>query len=563
MGVSKLSEKYGKFFDGKQGYFAPEVQPVDVPVPIGGWDAISPLAKMDPQYGPIMTNWVPRPGWLEVRGGYNVWAQGITGSAVESLMPYLGASVQKLFAASNGKIYDCSVYGMPSLSKSGFLNNRWKYINFTPSLGLNYLIIVNGIDTPQIFNGTTWVNWNVTLPGALNPNTITNITIFKQRIWVTTDSTSVYYLGTSAISGAFTEFPLGQFISKGGVFKAIGDWTVDGGQGPDDLIVFNSTQGEYVVYKGTDPSNPNAFALVGSFVLPRSIGYRPFTKLGAELAVITLQGVIPLSQALPYDPSGVRSVAFTNRIQNAMLGAAQLYNANFGWQLQSFPQQGLLLLNIPTTENVSQIQYVMNNYTGAWTQFTGWNANCFETFNDSLYFGDNTGNVNLAYAGSLDLVSPVLADCQFAFNTFGEAGRIKNMTMLRPIIVANGTLTPTLSVNVDFDNVAPTAPVVILGASGAEWDVSLWDTGVWSGGTSITKDWQSVLALGTYLAVRVQVNYGGTSTGGGSGVGSVFDTGVFDTMIFDGNGATTSSGQLVPLLQLNAFETLIQMGGLI
>lgn len=563
MGLSRLSEKYGKMFDGKQSFFGPEVTPVDIPVPVGGWDQISPLAKMDPQYAPILTNWVPRPGWIEMRGGYNVWCQGITNSAVESLMPWFSPSTNRLFAASNGKIFDVSTYGAPSQVASGFLSNRWKYIQFTPSLGSNYLIAVNGTDTPQIYNGTTWANWNVTLPGGLNITSISNIAIWKQRIWVTTNNTSVYYLGTAAISGSFTEFPLGQFIFRGGYFAAIADWTVDGGQGPDDLIVFATTQGEYVIYKGTDPSNANAFALVGTFFLPRIIGQRPFGKVGAELAMITMQGLIPISQALPYDPSGVRAVAFTNRIQNAMLESAMLYNANFGWQLQSFPQQGLLLLNIPQIANTQQVQYVMNNYTGAWTQFTGWNANCFELFNDSLYFGDNNGNVNLAYAGSLDLVSPILADCQCAFNTFGEPGRIKNMTMVRPIIVANGSITPTMAVNVDFDDTAPSAPIAILSPTGAQWDVSLWDVGMWSGGTSITKDWQSVLSLGTYLALRIQVNFGGTMSGGGSGVGSVFDTGVFDTMIFDGNGATSASGQLVPTLQLNAFEGLVQAGSLL
>ena len=563
MPVSSRSKKYGAWFDGKQGYFGPEVTPVDIPVPVGGWDAISPLAKMDPQYGPIMTNWVPRPGWIEMRGGYNVWAQGLGNSAVETLMPWLGPTNSKLFAATNGTLYDVSTYGAPVLSSSGYTNNRWKYTSFSPSLSSTYLIAVNGNDTPQIYNGTTWANWNVTLPNGLPITSITNIALFKQRIWITTNTTSVYYLGTGAIFGAFVEFPVGQYIRKGGVITAIGDWTVDGGSGPDDYIVLATNQGEYVVYKGTDPSNPNAFSLVATFIMPRIIGQRPFTKVGSELAIITMQGLLPLSQSLPYDPAGVRSVAFTNRIQNAMLESAQAYNGNFGWQLQSFPQQGFLVLNIPLSENSNQVQYVMNNYTGAWTQFTGWNANCFEVFNDSLYFGDNNGNVNLAYAGSLDLVTPILADAQFAFNSFDNPGRIKNMTMVRPIIVANGSIIPTISVDIDFDSSAPSAPISILQPTGAQWDVSKWDIGMWSGGTSITKSWQSVLALGSYLAVRIQVNFGGTSSSGSSGIGSVFDTGVFDSMIFDGNGATVASGQLVPTLQLNAMEGIVQAGSFV
>lgn len=563
MPVSSASRKYGAFFDGKQSMFAPEVSAVDIPIPVGGWDAISALSKMDPQYAPIMTNWVPRPGWIEMRGGYNVWCQGLSNSAVETLMPWYGAASKKLFAATDGQFYDVTTYGAPSQVKTGFLNNRWKYINYAPSLGTDYLIAVNGVDTPQIYNGTAWAAWSVTMPDATSITAIANIEIFKQRIWITTTSNNVYYLGTAAIAGAFVAFPLGQYISKGGAVTAIGTWTVDGGSGPDDYIVFATNQGQYLVYKGTDPANPNAWSLVGTFSMPRIIGLRPFTRVGSELAVITMQGLLPLSQALPYDPAGVRSVAFTNRIQNAMLQAAQAYNGNFGWQLQSFPQQGFLLLNIPLAENSQQVQYVMNNYTGAWCQFTGWNANCFETFNDSIFFGDNTGNVNLAYAGSLDLVSPILADAQFAFNTFENPGRLKNMTMVRPIIVANGDITPTLSVNIDFDNEAPSALISILTPLGAQWDVSLWDVGMWSGGTSITKQWQSVEALGTYLALRLQVNFGGTSGSGSASSDNIFDTGVFDTMVFDGNGATVASGELIPILQVNAFEGIIQVGSFV
>ena len=178
-----------------------------------------------------------------------------------------------------------------------------------------------------------------------------------------------------------------------------------------------------------------------------------------------------------------------------------------------------------------------------------------------MYFGDNVGNVNIAYAGSTDLTTAILGDAQCAFNTFGDPGKVKNATMIRPLLVAAGNVSPTLSVDVDFDDSAPSAPIVILAPSGGIWDISTWDVGQWSGGTTIVKNWLSVNALGTYLAVRLQVNLGGASLGGSNGTGSIFDTGVFDTMVFDGNGAVTNSGQLVPTLQVNAIEMLIQGGG--
>ena len=50
-----------------------------IPAPVGGWDAINPLANMDPKYAPILINWVPpRTGWIELRARlYNAWVQGL------------------------------------------------------------------------------------------------------------------------------------------------------------------------------------------------------------------------------------------------------------------------------------------------------------------------------------------------------------------------------------------------------------------------------------------------------------------------------------------------------
>ena len=38
-------------------YLAPDVQTKVVPAPVDGWDAISPLAEMDPKRAPILNNW--------------------------------------------------------------------------------------------------------------------------------------------------------------------------------------------------------------------------------------------------------------------------------------------------------------------------------------------------------------------------------------------------------------------------------------------------------------------------------------------------------------------------
>lgn len=553
-----LKPTHAQHFANKQPIFQQDVESKYSPVPIKGWDAISPLSAMEPDYGVILDNCVPRPGWVEVRGGYNTWCQGLA-DPVEALMVYRPDNADEtMFAAAGSKIWDVSVNGTPFEAVTGLANARWQYINFKPTVSDDtYLVAVNGSDLGLLFNGSAWSDFVITGVSSAN---ISNIIAFKQRIWlVEVNSSDVWYLGTEAIAGVASRLQLGAFLTKGSYIIAIGHWTIDGGNGPDDYIVFMSNKGQAVLYKGTDPDDPNAWFLVGVFDLPPPIGRRCFTKIGSDTLYISLEGLLPLSKALPFDPSGARSVSLTNRIQNAMSEAARSYRDNFGWETKLFPLQTLLLMNVPTGENNTQMQLVMNTLTGAWCRFTGWNANTFEIFNESLYFGGNDGDVNLAYAGGMDLVNPIALDIKCAFNYYDDPGRTKVVQMVRPYIKSSGSIVPSIGIDVDFGESELVATVSSITQQGSLWDSAQWDVGTWAVSSTTINNWYTVVAIGTALAIRVKANLAaGDSTGLLSS--SVFDTGVFDTAIFDGNGATQRSGQLVPLLQFNQFQVILEHG---
>jgi hypothetical protein len=269
--------------------------------------------------------------------------------------------------------------------------------------------------------------------------------------------------------------------------------------------------------------------------------------------LITQQGVIPISQALPFDPTSERSVAITARIQNAMANAAINGLTLFGWQLITFPPQQLVILNVPQVENVTQVQYIMNALTGAWCQFTGWNANCFEIFNNQLYFGGNAGQVNQAFIGSSDYTNSIQADMQCAYNYFDAPGNVKRVTMVQPFITAAQTISPSLSVDSDFVIQTQTAGFQILDA-GSLWDQGTWDSAVWFGSTTQTTQWLSTEAVGHALAVHMTLN---VSTNNSQAAG-IFDFTVFDTAEFDQSVTTNPT-----VLQVNAFNALYELGGVI
>ena len=50
---------------------------------------------------------------------------------------------------------------------------------------------------------------------------------------------------------------------RGGYIKAMASWTLDGGAGMEDQLVLFSSNGEAVIYGGTDPDS--GFSLTGIF----------------------------------------------------------------------------------------------------------------------------------------------------------------------------------------------------------------------------------------------------------------------------------------------------------
>jgi hypothetical protein len=540
----------------KVPFLAPDVSTKVIPAPVDGWDAISPLAEMDPKRAPILDNWVCRPGFVELRSGYQAFAGTGSTHAVESLIVWRGPAGEKMFAAAGNSIYDVSISGPASAVVTGLISARWQYVNFTPAGAATVVQLVDGVDPLQQYNGTTWSAPSITgLPGGLTTSSIINIASDKRRLWyVLTASSIVAFMPTDAITGPIAgTLDLGALWTKGGYLMAMTSWTIDGGTGPQDYACFISSRGQVSIYSGTDPTNAAVWALVGTFDISPPIGRRCTVRLGSDVGIITQQGVIPISQALPFDPSADRSVAITARIQNAMVLASQTSMGNFGWEMLTYPTQQLAILNVPLTENTTQVQYISNSLTGAWSRITGWNANTFAIYKDTLYWGGNTGVVNTGWVGQTDGGTSIPADMQAAFNWMDEPGKVKRMTMIQPLLGIGVNIAPLLSVDTDFQTSTAVAPIISI-QGGSLWDKAIWDVSLWSTLQINFISFLSVSAIGHAMAIRMRYNIQDPVAAGG--IAGVFDTGVFDTAQFDSNFSTSS-----PVLQIFSFNTVSEAGG--
>lgn len=485
----------------------PVAQQFSIPAPTGGWNARDSIANMGKLDAVILTNFFPLTTDVMVRQGYSQYCTGLGGQA-ESLMVYASGSATKLFVATDVGNIKAVVSGTvtATASVSSLTNARFQYVNFTTAAG-SYLIAVNGADKARYYTGSTWAKdgdgapYDVTV---LNTSNATNINVHKGRIWYTESGTlKAYYMPTGAIGGAATAFDLSSVAQLGGYLMAMGTWTIDAGYGVDDLAVWMTSEGEVIVYRGTDPSSAATWALVGVWRLGSPVGRRCMLKYAGDLLVVCQDGVQPLSAALQSSRTNPR-VALTDKIQSAMSESVSNYGSNFGWELCYYPKANQLYLNVPITATAQQQQYVMNTISKSWCNFTGWEASCFAVFEDQLYFGGN-GVVCKAWYGWQDNGSSIQGDGLQAFGYYGNPGRLKRATMVRPIVLANGTPMTSANVAVDYNTLDNSSTVTAAAGAFSAWDSGTWDAATWSAGLTPYLSWQSANTIGMSLAPRVKI----------------------------------------------------------
>lgn len=481
---------------------------VSLPAPVGGWNARDSLAGMAKEDAVSLVNWFPATTECVLRYGYSEHATGLP-AQVETVMEYAGGSSNEMWAVSDGEVYDVTTAGaVGAAAVTGLANSRWQYTNVATAGG-NFLYMANGVDTPYLYDGSTWTS----ITGASTP-AITGVTttelnspiVFKTRVWfIERNTLKTWYLPVNAIGGAANPIDMSAVAQLGGYIVAHATWTIDAGTGVDDYYVAVTNKGEVIVYQGTDPSSASTWALKGVWRIGAPVGSRCLTKLAGDLLIVCQDGVLPLSSALQSSRVNPR-VALTDKIQWAVSQAVTSYGSAFGWEVFYFPGENQLWLNVPVAVG-SQEQYAMNTITKNWAQYQGWGANCFCLLNDAPYFGGN-GAVYKAWDTNSDNGENITGTGLHSFQAYNAPGNSKRFTMTRPILRATGVPAVNGSMNTDFDTTPSTATLSFSPTSASLWDSAQWDSAVWSGFT-ILQNWQGVSGVGYYAAPQLKVSAAG------------------------------------------------------
>ena len=473
-----------------------------IPAPVGGWNTRDALAAMKEIYAPVLDNFFPDQSGCNLRRGTEVHASGMTG-AVESLLVYNSPTTSKMFAANGTAVYDVSSDGAVGAAVlTAQTNARWQHTCFGTG-GTTYLFMCNGADTPQKYNGSAFAATGFSGSG-LTMTTLIHVNVFKQRLFfVEKDSLRCWYGDVSAVSGTLLKLDFADQAKLGGYLTAMVTWTIDGGSGSDDYAVFLTSNGEAIVYAGTDPAVADSWALKGVYKIAPPLSRRCFVNYGGDVALMVRDGLIPLSLALTEEQKGDRRIALSDIIAPTWSETVRSYGSNYGFEVCLHPTSQMMICNMPLTTGSRADQYVMNTTTRAWCRFRNLPANCFAIFNNELYFGDASGRVQKADTGMGDLSNTVdiVGEGVTAFNYFGSVTRKKQVTMVRPTIKSDAPLTSlALGVDTDFNIRIPATIPSTLTDTFSTWDVAEWDVAEWAGYLRPQVGWQSVATTPAYSA---------------------------------------------------------------
>ncbi|MEE8289796.1 MAG: hypothetical protein V3R25_10330, partial [Nitrosomonadaceae bacterium] len=344
---------------------------IPLPSPTGGWNAFNNLGAMPPTDAIIMDNLMPEETGVRLRGGDELFASGMSG-VVETLKEYVSPTTNELLAASDGNVYEIST-GTPVLKGSGFTNAQWQTVNFQ-----SHMYWANGADIVQDYTAPTLGNTGFTGPVLTD---IINVNLLFNRIWfVEKDSGSAWHGAAAAISGAMTEFKVGEF-ARSGFLMQVASWSRDSGLGMDDFTVFIMSTGQILVYTGDITST---VTLVGKYSAPPPIGRRCTINIGGELVILTTSGYLSMTNIMQGKITATDAVSW--KIRDAVAQAVAVGGSLVGWSFEMSPDERELIVNVPKSTTEFN-QHVYNTVIQGWGRWLDRNTHSIGTLNNDLYGG--------------------------------------------------------------------------------------------------------------------------------------------------------------------------------
>lgn len=518
-----------------------------IAAPTKGLNDTDSLANMDPMFALTMRNVFPDSTSVRVRNGYRQWATGLVQPGKTLMVYNRGTGADNLFVCADNGIFEVTITGAVGSAVSALTLGSVDYTNFGNVAG-QYMVVVNGQDAAKLYDGTTWVDFTtVVTPSApgqvsgVSMSTMVCVQPHKKRLWFAQkDSLTAWYLPTDGVGGVMTPFYLGGVFKRGGYITNIFTWSIDSGDGLDDILVFQTNLGEIAGYQGTDPSSITTWALASVYYPGPPLTRNGTTDIAGDVAMLTSNGIHLISNIVGGQQSlAASTTALSRNISKTLNDIVQDSGSQPNWSIFNVHSLNSLVVVIPNLFGTGNVQYVMNTITGAWTSYD-LPMDCVAVRSEKMYFCGTKNSLNYVFmydpTSNLDNIDIQGLNGNFiqsywlqAHNFFEMMGTDKIFSLVRPLFVSTGRPAMLLNVGTDFQPNSPLdLPVPASGANSSiswdsgvwdltlwldfpaptssdAWDSGIWDTSLWNAAPQTQYSWTGVTGIGysASLAVRL------------------------------------------------------------
>ena len=431
---------------GRYGQAVPAtVQPFTFPASVGGVNAVDSLMMMPPEDCIYTYNLMPSEYGLRMRKGYKEWATNCVESPqraenvdVRTIIPF-ESNIQdvandRLFAVTAEGIWDVTLFGntAPTQTLAVFAQTSdpagygvWcEFTGDAAGSGLrgHYMFYADGLNgiwqyeeatdewsqPPAGIGATDW--WYIdpddgTTKLPFPVSDVAFVMVFKQRIWVILeDEDDAWYLPTASVSGELKKFTFGSKMPRGGNLMGLFNWTVDGGDGVDDMMVAISRGGDVIVYQGEDPEITPDGSSVGPWSTRGAwfIGEVPNSRriavdFGPDLYILSTYGLTSLNDLLQGAPAFGQTPS--RKVNRFLRSDVENGKDSSAWQLTTHPADGFLQIITPKPSQARYLQYNMNLQTGSWGFWEGVPIFGADSWSGDYYMGGENGIVYINDGG--------------------------------------------------------------------------------------------------------------------------------------------------------------------
>jgi hypothetical protein len=512
--------------------------------PVGGWASSQTLVKDSESTAQVLENFFPSQFMIRPRGGSSRRAT-VSTRAVRSIITYRSGTTQKIFCAADGKIFDATAPASPFSYLVAVLSGRtsdlYSFVNFA-TVGGTFVIAVNGADLHLVYDGLNWAT-NVPAITGVSSALFNHVWSYKNRLFfVEKDSMRFWFLPVDTIGGAASSFSLAGVFQRGGSILAGATWSQDSGDGLDDKCAIFSTAGEVAIYEGANPASPTDWALVGRYDISEPLGRNGFMRVGGDLLILTVNGVIPLSAAVVKDQAALSLAAVSRAIEPDWKEAVRLYRNN-NWSMIKWPEQNMAIIAFAQIFNTEILDgvwgqgewggefvwgtvtvdtanpvptcFVVNLETGAWAKYLGWDVQSIGYHAGEIYFGNSAGRLMAAEHGGTDDGAAYYCRAAWWPSDFGASAVTKVYHMARGVYRAATPFEAKVSISTDYDlqwDAAPSSGPNV--SAGSLWDQALWDQALWDAGgqKQVSNKWTSLGRTGFSGTLQLQMTMANTFT---------------------------------------------------